>query len=895
MHWRTGDHQSSPTVSRLAFPRLASTLALLVLSGCGSSSTNGEKPPAMPVAPGAREALERASLIVEASSSFRKMSEWRDAVGNAASGTANEQRTILATIQEQLSKEPELTKECQRFSALFHKFTALNDQLNAAKKDFAALDPESANYVAFLDTVGQCQQLGVARLADTGKKFADILEIAQDDNSALQRLVPLSSREFFKATRVSPLMSNTTDMGLAKLAHFHANVRNQKAAQEIRLQKTNDKLKSIVATNRAATKDKPLLIDAPNTMASVARNIQERAGTHTVMTWSPRHDAYWEASSRIDPKVIETLRSFGLRFGPQTEFSLRIRVPDSVLTALAGWLKAQRSIVGEKGSLHPLPTKPLFVVTLGDCQRFLTTGNWERAPTIVVQGELVRETALAGSTSTLLSKSIVAAVPPNKKTLVHNRQQLGLSARAIREGKSFPTTLHWPRGSVRFGDIVPGGFSPFQTTVTGLDGASQYLQLLCEADQPRIDNVNKAITDHLRAIISNSRDTISKITMATLEKQLQPLVGAKQSRIDARIIAGAGLRAIQGINRFSQGSGDVFSDGALYRFNIERLDSTISSKGKRFFSDFLLDRTPIVLLTRNGTWLVTVKEAMEILDRVLQTAGFKTQTPAFSDVSTQVKGLSPQISLPPALPLGPPLPELVPPPAGGDALEAWQQFVERTSREYAAALKLHCSKCDNQGYNGNPQWAEFSRNRETWRNTIRKQHQAHANRLLTLEDHLSTRKQNANGWGQFAATAMSQIKARAGRPQSATTENNVPPDKASLFPAIPRVSRRGTGETTAESDQALLKTFSAVDKDRNRELVPGEAFKDSPLFVMARYFDLDGDPQSVSAREWLLIAKATVRQVGEKQRGYEACQFLLAGPEAIKLNHRPRAARGIGQ
>ena len=167
MHWRTGDHQSSPTVSRLAFPRLASTLALLVLSGCGSSSTNGEKPPAMPVARGAREALERASLIVEASSSFRKMSEWRDAVGNAASGTANEQRTILATIQEQLSKEPELTKECQRFSALFHKFTALNDQLNAAKKDFAALDPESANYVAFLDTVGQCQQLGVARLADT--------------------------------------------------------------------------------------------------------------------------------------------------------------------------------------------------------------------------------------------------------------------------------------------------------------------------------------------------------------------------------------------------------------------------------------------------------------------------------------------------------------------------------------------------------------------------------------------------------------------------------------------------------------------------------------------------------------------------------------------------------
>ncbi|MEC7557766.1 MAG: hypothetical protein VYA32_11335 [Planctomycetota bacterium] len=895
MRCRTGDHQSSPTVSRLVFPGLASTLTLLVLSGCSSSSTNGEKPPAMPVTPGAREALERASLIVEASSSFRKMSEWRDAVGNEATGTADEQRTILATIQQELGKEPELTKEGQRFSDLFHKFTALDGQLDEAKRSFATLAPELATYVAFLDVAGQCQQFGVARLSDKGKRFARILDIAQDDKSALQRLVPLTSREFFRATRISPLTSNTTDSGLTLLANFHANVRNQKAARQIREQNTSKKLEMIVAANRAATKDKPLLIDSPSTTASVARNIQARAGTHTVMVWSPHHDAYWDTKPGIDPDVLETLRSFGLRFGPQTESSLRIRVPNSMLVGLAGWLKARRSVVGDKESLHPLPTKPLFIVSLEDCRRFLKTGAWEREATIVVSGELSHGAVTAGSTPTLLSKSIVAAVLPSKTTLVHNRQHLGLSARAIREAKSFPTTLHWPKGSARFGNIVPGGFAPFHATITGVDGASQYLKLLCEADQSQVDNANKAITDHLRAIISATRSGISKVTTGTLGKQLQPLVGAKQSPIDARIIAGAGLRAIQGINRFSQGSGDVFSDGALYRFNIERLDSTISSKGKRFFSDFLLARMPIVLITRNGIWLLTVSEAMEVMDRVLQTAGFKTPAPAFPDVSTQIQSLSPQISLPPALPLGPPFPELVPPPPGGDALVAWQQFVEKASREYAAALKLHCSKCDDQGYNGKPDWAEFSRNRETWINAIRKTKQAHASRLLTLGDQLSTRKQNVNGWDQFAATAMSRIKARAGRPPSPTTENSAIPDKISLFPAIPRVSRRSTGQTTAESDQALLKTFSAFDKDGNQEIVPGEAFKDSPLFVMARYFDLDEDPQSVSAREWLLIAKATIRQVGEQQRGHEACQFLLAGPEAIKMNHRPRGARGIGQ
>jgi hypothetical protein len=241
------------------------------------------------------------------------------------------------------------------------------------------------------------------------------------------------------------------------------------------------------------------------------------------------------------------------------------------------------------------------------------------------------------------------------------------------------------------------------------------------------------------------------------------------------------------------------------------------------------------------------------------------------------------------------LPELVPPPPGGDALVAWQQFVEKASREYAAALKLHCSKCDDQGYNGNPHWAEFSRNREIWLNTLRKKRLAHASRLLTLRDQLSTRKQQADELKNFAAKAMSRIKVRAGRPLKTAPENTAISENVSLVPAISQVLIRGASDSTTESDQVLRNAFSAFDKDGNRQIDPGEAFRDSPLFVMARYFDLDGKPKSVSDREWLLIAKATILQVGGNKRGFEACHFLLAGPEAIKMHHRLRDNGGGGQ
>jgi hypothetical protein len=853
----------------------------------GSSSRGGIEPEA-PVAPGAREALARACRIVEASTVFRDVSQWRDAADTATPDEGDKQLTILTSLQEELGDEPELTKECLQFIDLLRKFTTLDGQLHEARQSFAALNPMSANYVRLLELAARCQQVGVARLAAKGKIFAEIIDAAQDDKAAIQRLTALPSREFYRATHVSPLKTVTTDAGLRKLSDFHGNVRNQAAAIQLREQKSVDQKKLIVAANRETSKSNPLLVDSPAGTTSVASNIVARVGTTIVLAWTPHHDTYWQTPPRLDPAVIETLRSFGLRFGPRTESSLLLRVPGSVLSQLAGWLKQQRGVLGDKDNLHPPPTLPLFITSLENCERFLATGNWKHGATIVLTGELGHETVDGVKTPILNSKAIVTALPPNKKSLVHNRQHWGLSALAIRDDESFPTTLHWPKGSTRFVKTVPGGFSPFHETVTGLDGRSQYLRMLCQADSAQIESVNKAITTHLRSLVSDGRKTFSVTMTGALEQQLQSLVGAKQARIDARIIAGAGLRAVQGVDRFSTGTGDVFSDGALYRFNIAFLKNAISAKGHGYFFDTLLERSPVVLFTRDGISFLTIKESMEVLDRVLLSAGFETRSSAFADVSTaEIENLLPDLTLPPALPLGPPFPEIVPPPPGGDALAAWQQFVKQASGEYAVALKLHRSKCEDGGYNGNQHWADFSRTREAWRNTVRKKTASHASRLRTIRDHFSTRQQRVDEWKMFAATAMTRIKARAGRPSRTTSDDAGVPDDVVLVPSIPLTMNRSTSTSTAAADQALLKLFSAFDKDGNREIIPAEAFEDSPLFVMARFFDLDGKPNSVSGREWLLIAKATFQQVGGRTRGLEACQFLLAGPDAFRMNSPP--------
>jgi len=841
--------------------------------------------PEAPVAPGAREALARACRIVEASTVFRDVSEWRDAADNVTTDEGDKQLTILTSLQKELGDELELTRECLQFIDLLRKFTTLDGQLHEARQSFAALNPMSANYAQLLDLATRCQQVGVARLSAKGKIFAEIIHAAQDDKAAIQRLTALPSREFYRATQVSPLKTVTTDAGLRKLSNFHANVRNRAAAIQIREQKSVEQKKLIVAANRKASQSNPLLVDSPAGTTSVASNIAARVGTTIVLAWTPHHDAYWQTPPQLDPAVIETLRSFGLRFGSRTESSLLLRVPGSVLSQLAGWLKEQQGVLGDKDNLHPLPTLPLFIPSLENCEQFLATGNWKHGATIVLTGELGHETVDGVKTPILNSKAIVAALPPNKKSLLHNRQHWGLSARAIRDDESFSTTLHWPKGSTRFVKTVPGGFSPFHETVTGLDGPNQYLNMLCQADAVQIESVNKAITTHLRSLVSDGRKTFSRTIMGALEQQLQSLVGAKQARIDARIIAGAGLRAVQGVDRFSTGTGDVFSDGALYRFNIAFLKNATSAKGHGYFFDTLLERTPIVLFTRDGISFLTIKESMEVLDRVLLSAGFETRSSAFADVSTaEIENLLPDLSLPPALPLGPPFPEIIPPPPGGDALAAWQQFVKQASREYAVALKLHRSKCEDGGYSGNQHWADFSKTREAWRNTVRKKTASHASRLRTLRDHFSTRQQRVDDWKMFAATAMTRIKARAGRPSRTTSDDAGVPDDAVLVPSIPRASNRSTSTSTAAVDQALLKLFSAFDKDGNREIIPAEAFEDSPLFVMARFFDLDGKPNSVSGREWLLIAKATFQQVGDRTRGLEACQFLLAGPDAFRMN-----------
>jgi hypothetical protein len=867
---------------------LAGAITLSFICGCGSESDSEEQ---RPVLLEGRESLGRAGQIVRASGVFGEYANWRDAQGADSPEETAQHRKRLAETRETCGDDSEIGEECRRIEAQLDRLDALRIQLDQAKQEFVTADPGVGTYGDFQSIADTCRQLGIARLTTRAVAFARALGVARGGDVVVRRLVPLTWQDFYRETTISPLKSASTESRLMDMARFHANVRNADAATRAREQLAAEKRTGIIAGNRTATADNPLLMLTPEATSSVARAIEARSGSTVVLVWTPRHDTCWEIADGAEPTTIDTLQSHGFRLAPTTESSLTIRVPGTLLASLSAWLGQQRRLAGKGNDVQPATASPLFHMSPVNIRRYMQTGSWDQAVTIVISGELAEDRTGVSPRAVLSADSMVAALPPGRATLRHNRKHLGLAGRVFRPGSSFPVTVHWPRSTARFRELVRGTFSPFRVDASTVITAAEYLQALCVAEQPRIDRMNEAVTKYLLATVENSRSGITDATMGELQKQLAPLVGANQSRIDSRLIVNAGFRAIQGADRFAIGSGDLFSDGALYLFNLRLLETAISSRGHQFLFDRLLDSAATSVIAHDGIWFLSITEAIHALDKALLPTGFDIQEVALPDPAGELEKFHPVPPLPAPDPLLPEQPMFIVQPTDADARAAWQLFMQQRSATYETALQQHAANRQSGTYNSHPRWISYKRSTEAWRTSVRKTGLQWQRRRRVLLQQVEAREGQVAEWKTFAATAIARTKQRAGRPlKPQPARDGEIPENVALVPSIEQLLVVQLPMAAVNSEKTSLALFETFDRNRDRKLTRGEAYEHSPLFAMAEACDLDGAPESVSQREWILIVRVVRRQTGGGTRAAETLQLLLEGPKAI-LRQNPMPGR----
>jgi len=551
------------------------------------------------------------------------------------------------------------------------------------------------------------------------------------------------------------------------LAEFHANVRNTRAATTQRRQLRSTRKAGILADNRQNTRDAPLVLRTPRSVAEAVRDIATRHGSSVILSWTSKHAVHFVLPGDA-AAAGATLQKSGWPLWPIAENSLAVQLSPRLLGQLTTWLEGEEQAVVKARALRSGELAVYGAPSPGMMKRFVIRGQWARDPVLVLAGELVEDTLVTGHRAVLRADTVVVGLAPTLATLAYNREHLGLSGRVFRDKQTFRVTVHRPAVSKEFHRVGGKGFDPYKSADRdgNGDGEPEYLLALCRADKPTLTSASTAITVALKATVRKI-EALDKAAQAALESRLVTAVGAKRARIDARLIGGAGRRALINAANLAHGSRRVRRECACYVFNTQRLNSSMSNNAKKFFKDNFLDTFGVCAVARDGVWLLTNAEMCQIADRVVAMAGFGSDggrvVSEIDRLNRELNVLTPLFPPEPIDPLAPPRLPTLAVPTHPQLKAAHDRFVEAHAASSGEAAKSHRNRIESGEYSSDLTWLEYRRQVAEWEASKRRIQVAWDSRRSQWVRRLSTYKGSLGRRPKLVAVANDTAETTGGR------------------------------------------------------------------------------------------------------------------------------------
>ncbi len=769
---------------------------LVLLTGGGVavmwlSGSDPDEPPPQPAAISDKPEIFQLALRLEAAAGvIDRVNSWVAGAGESDDRGLDECRDELTSTEKMFGDRDAVGIECLRLNKLLDRYVEVRAELETAQQAFVDLNPRQPRYREPTLVANAARKIGVARLTELADNFIEVLRAAQDDQAALGRLVSMSQAEFDRATLVVPLKSTTTQIRMVRLAQHHSNLRVAAQAGATRERLADERAVRTVTENREATASAPLVLKTSAKVKETVAGIEAHNGSRVVLVWTPAIDSYWRASSSVSEGLPASLQTVGLAIWPSGQESLRIQVEASMLQQLVEWTVQQRRSARKVSEGNQMAERPLFLVSKQSKNRYLSTGNWERAPEIIVGGELGVVAENNDLRAVLQVDSIVVGVAPTVATLIHNRKSWGLVGRAIRRKSSFPITLHRPRTLRMVGGKSEATFDPYGAVGAEHAGGGEdgYLRGLVGGEEKTIKTLNDAITARMQGQVKKTQAILPAVTIPRLEQGLVGLVGSKQAKVDARTIEGAGLRAVLAAHRFSGASDHLYSDGALFAYNITLVRSVLSSKGGELFDSEIRDRILEFVIAEDGVWLLSNRELCAAVLKVLPRAGFyikggrKPIPPTDSDPDVAV--FEPSLPREPVDPRAPPKPVGIIEPADSDGQTACRQYAAEQAVAHERELKKHQQNIANGAYNTENDWQKYRQAQAMWERTREEAEKRLVLRKTRLGESVKLREDLQATWNKIALTAYESVKKRAGRPETGAVDDPAPGKNTTLLPSI---------------------------------------------------------------------------------------------------------------
>ncbi len=769
---------------------------LVLLTGGGVavmwlSGSDPDEPPPQPAAISDNPEIFQLALRLEAAARvIDRANSWVADAGARNDRGLDERRDELATTAKTFGDRDAVGVECLRLNTLLDRYVEVRVELETAKQVFVDLNPRQPRYREPTLAANAARRIGVARLTELADDFIEVLRVAQDDQAAMGRLVSMSQAEFDRATLVMPLKSTTTQSRMVRLAQHHSHLRVAAQAGATREQLADERAVRTVLKNRKATASAPLVLKTPAKVKETVAGIEAHNGSRVVLVWTPAIDSYWRALPSVPEGLPSSLQTVGLAIWPSGQKSLRIQVEASMLQQLVEWTVQQRQFARKESEGNQMAERPLFLVSKQSKNRYLSTGNWERKPEIIVGGELGVVAENNDLQAVLQVDSIVVGVAPTVATLIHNRKSWGLVGRAIRRKSSFPITLHRPRTLRMVGGKSATTFDPYGAVGAEHAGGGEdgYLRGLVGGEEKTIKTLNDAITARMQVQVKKTQAILPAVTIPRLEQGLVGLVGSKQAKVDARTIEGAGLRAVLAAHRFSGASEHLYSDGALFAYNITMVRSVLSSKGGGLFDSEIRDRILEFVIAEDGIWLLSNRELCAAVLKVLPRAGFYTKSgrkpvpPTDSDPDVAV--FEPSLPREPVDPRAPLKPVVIIEPADSDGQAACRRYAAGQAVAHERELKKHQQNIVNGAYNTENDWQKYRQALAMWERTREEAEKRLMLRKTRLGESVKLREDLQATWNQIALTAYESVKKRAGRPETGAVDDSAPGKNTTLLPSI---------------------------------------------------------------------------------------------------------------
>ena len=769
---------------------------LVLLTGGGVavvwlSGSDPDEPPPQPAAILDKpEIFQRARRLEAAARVIDRVNSWVSDAGESDDRGLDERRDELTSTAKTFGDRAAVGIECLRLNKLLDRYVRVRVELETAQQAFVDLNPRQPRYREPTLVANAARKIGVARLTELADDFIEVLRVAQDDQAAMGRLVSMSPADFDRATLVMPLKSTTPQSRMVHLAQHHSNLRVADQAGATRKRLAAERAVRTVMENRKATTSSPLVLKTLAKVTETVAGIEAHNGSRVVLVWTPAIDSYWRASSGGSEGLPAALQAVGLATWSSGQESLRIQAEASMLQQLVEWTVQQRQSARKVSAGNHMEERPLYLVSKQSKKRYLSTGNWEREPEIILGGELGVIAGDNDSRAVLQVDSIAVGAAPTVATLIHNRKTWGLVGRAIRRKSSFPITLHRPRTLRRIGGKSGPTFDPYGAVGAEHTGGGEdcYLRGLVGGDEETIKTLNGAITVRMQGQVKKTQAILAAVTIPRLEQGLVGLVGSKLAKVDARTIEGAGLRAVLAAHRFSGASDHLYSDGALFAYNITLVRSVLSSKGAGLFDSEIRDRILEFVIAEDGIWLLSNRELCEVVLKVLPRAGFYTKggrkpiPPTDSDPDVAV--FEPALPRKPVDPRAPLKPVVIIEPADSDGQAACRQYAAEQAVAHERELKQHQQNIANGAYNTENDWQKYRQALAMWERTREEAETRLVLRKTRLGESVKLREDLQATWNQIALTAYESVKKRAGRPETGAVDDPAPGKNTTLLPSI---------------------------------------------------------------------------------------------------------------